>query len=94
MNKIKKFKNKIQLKKREKNELIYDESLEKYNEKYEKLKFFKDLSENIENIYDSMNALRTKESTSPISIRVDISYPNVKYFLGKDEKEFQEFVIF
>ena len=34
-----------------------------------------------------MDILRTKGSTLPISIRVEISYPEIKYFLGKDVKE-------
>jgi hypothetical protein len=45
------------------------------------------LSHNIDEINDLMHILRIKGSTLPISIRAEIKYPDVKYFLGKDEKE-------
>ena len=79
--KIRKLKNKIHLK----------QNL-KYNTKFEKLKFFKDLSINIEEIYEVMNELRTKGSTLPISISVDIKYPDVNYYLGQDgtKKDFKD----
>ena len=85
--KIKELKNKIQLKQGEKKNLGDDENSKKYREKYEKLKFFKDLSSNIEEIHDLMEILRTKGSTLPISIRVEVSYPEIKYFLGENNKE-------
>ena len=92
IDKIKELKNKIQLKQGEKKNLNDDENSKKYKEKYDKLKFFKDLSNNIEEIHDLMEILRIKGSTLPISIRIEISYPEIKYFLGKDnkEKEFKE----
>ena len=87
IDKIKELKNKIQLKQSEKKNSGDDENSKKYREKYEKLKFFKDLSINIEEIHDLMEILRTKGSTLPISIRVEVSYPEIKYFLGEDNKE-------
>ena len=73
--KIIRLKNKIHLKQNS-----------KYNTKLEKLKFFKNLSINIEEIYKVMNLLRTKGNTLPISITVDITYPEVNYYLGQEEK--------
>ena len=73
IDKIKELKNKIQLKQGEKKSLNDDEKSIKLKEKYEKLKFFKDLSNNIEEIHDLMDLLRTKGSTLPISIRVEVS---------------------
>ena len=89
IDKIKELKNKIQLKQGEKKSLSDDEKSIKLKEKYEKLKFFKDLSNNIEEIHDLMDLLRTKGSTLPISIRVEVSYPEVKYFLGNNNKEIE-----
>ena len=85
LEKIKGLKNKIQLKQEVKKESNFDKN-SSYAKKYEILKFFKDLSINIEEIYEVMNILRTKGSTLPISISVDISYPNVYYHLGQDGK--------
>ena len=92
IDKIKELKNKIRLNQRGKSNMNVSENSKKYEEKCVKLKFFSDLSYNIEEIHDSMNILRKKGSTLPISIRVEIAYPEVKYFLGKDniEKEFKE----
>ena len=87
--KIKELKNKIQIKQERKNSLK-NGNTNKFYEKYEKLKFFKLVSTNIEEIYDLMNILRTKGSTLPISIQVEIKYPDVKYYLGKDNKSFKE----
>ena len=82
INKIKELKNKIQI--REGGEqLAENENSNKFYEKYKKLKFFKNLSNNVEEIYNLMNTLRIKGSTLPISIRVEVENQNVKYFLGK-----------
>ena len=83
---IRRLKNKIQLKQEGKKESNFDKN-SSYGKKFEKLKFFKDLSINIEEIYEVMNLLRTKGSTLPISICVDISYPDVTYYLGQDGKK-------
>ncbi len=87
LDKIKELKNKIQLKQEGKKDSISNINSNNYIKKYEKLKFFKDLSSNVDEIYELMNILRTKGSTLPISIRIDISYPEVNYYLGKDEKK-------
>ena len=84
--KIKELKNKIQLKQEGKKDSTSDEN-SNYRKKYDRLKFFKDLSTNIEEIYELINILRTKGSTLPISIHVDVSYPDVNYYLGQDEKK-------
>ena len=83
---IKRLKNKIQIKQENKEEINYDIN-SNYWKKLKKLKFFKDLSINVEEIYEVMNILRTKGSTLPISISVDISYPDVNYYLGQDGKK-------
>ena len=85
--KIRELKNKIQLKQEGNKDSFSDENINNYRKKYEKLKFFKDLSTNLEEIYELMDVLRTKGSTLPISIRVDVSYPDVNYYLGQDEKK-------
>ena len=56
-------------------------------EKNEKLKFFGDLSHNIDEIKELLYIFRIKGSTLLLSIRAEIKYPDVKYFLGEDEKE-------
>ena len=82
---IKELESQIQIKQmKEKNPENKD--LTKFYEKYEKLKFFKDISINIEEIYDLMNILRKKGSTLPIIIRIKIKNSNIKYFLGSDNK--------
>jgi len=97
IDKIRELKNKLQIKKERKQSSIDDNSI-KFYEKYEKLRFFKDLCSKIEEICDLMNTLRIKGSTLPISIRIEISYPKVKYFLGKGNqniefKEIQNFLL-
>ena len=87
--KIKELKNKIQVKQEGKNSSKNDNSNKLY-EKYKKLKFFKILSSNIEEIYDLISILRSKGSTLPITIRIEIKYPNIQYFLGKEIKEFKD----
>ena len=86
LDKIKELKNKIQLKEGKKDS-ISDEKSNNYKKKYDKLKFFKDLAINIEEIHDLMNILRTKGSTLPISISIDITYPDVNYILGQGGKK-------
>ena len=85
---IRELENKIQIK-----NLICksskDDKLNKYYEKYNKLKFFKDLSYNIEEIYDLMNFLRKKGSTLPIIINIEVKYekdPNIKYYFDEYTK--------
>ena len=87
LEKIRELSNKIQLKQEEKKDFVSDESLNSYVKKREKLKFFKELAINIEEIHEVMDILRTKGSTLPISISIDISYPEVKYYLGQNEKK-------
>ena len=87
--KIRELKNKIQIKE-EANISSSNKNTNKFFEKYEKLKFFKDLSKNIEEIYDLMDTLRKKGSTLPISIIVEIEYPKINYFLSQKKKEFKD----
>ena len=50
--------------------------------------FFKELIKNIEIINNEMNSLRTKGSSLPIKIVININCPKVKYKL-KDEDNIQ-----
>ena len=89
--KIRELNNKIQIK-QERNISPKNENSESFVEKYKKSLFFKNLSTNIEEIYDIMDTLRTKGSTLPILIIVEIEYPKIEYFLcenkrGKSEKK-------
>ena len=61
-----------------------------YNEKYELLKFFKDLVDKIEIIYDDLKILRVKGSSMPIIINIKIEYPKVMYTLKNEEKKFND----
>ena len=87
--KIRELKNKIQIKK-DLNLPSNDENSKKYIEKVKKLKFFKDLSEKIEEIYDLVEILRTKGSTLPILIVIKIKFPKINFFLEDNEKSFEE----
>ena len=59
-----------------------------FQEKCEKLNFFKESISNLELIYDNMKVFRTKGSSLPIFIIVEIKYPNIKYFINKKEVNF------
>ena len=89
IDKIRELRNKIQLKLENKKDLCDDENYKNYLDKLEKLKFFKNLSKNIITIYDLMNILRVKGSTLSISISIEISSQNAKYYLGTNEREFK-----
>ena len=58
-----------------------------YKTIYNKIKFFNDLVDDIEEIYNLMKILRTKGGTLPKFIYLTISYPNLKYFLDNLKKE-------
>ena len=88
---IRVLKNKIQIKKEGKTDSMNSDS-DKFYDKYKKLEFFKELSNCIEDIYSLMNILRIKGSTLPISIRVEVAYPEKNFYIGesKESIEFKE----
>ena len=88
--KIRELKNKIQLKQEGKKESLHDANSNNYIKRYEKLKFFKDLTVNIEEIKELMTVLRMKGSTLSISICVNISYPDVNYILDGKKRDFKD----
>jgi hypothetical protein len=88
--KIRELKNKIQLKQEGKKDSLHDTNSNNYIKRYEKLKFFKDLTVNIEEIKELMTVLRTKGSTLYISICVNISYPDVNYILDGKKRDFKD----
>ena len=59
-----------------------------FQEKCEKLIFFKETISNLELIYDNMKVLRTKGSSLPILIIIEINYPNIKYSINKNDVSF------
>ena len=61
-----------------------------YENKSDKLLFFKDIISNIEIISDQMNILRKKGFNIPISINIKIKYPNVSHRLNNKEKDINE----
>ena len=93
IDKIKELKNKIQIREGGEPE---NENSNKLYEKYKQLKFFKNLSNNIEEIYNLMTTLRIKGSTLPLSIRIEVINQNAKYFLGKSNvnKKFEDIQAF
>ena len=74
--------------------IIKDEKSEMYNDilekKIQKLIFFKNLISNIEIIYDYMNFFRIKGSNLPISIKIQIKYPEINYIINEKEKSIEE----
>ena len=58
--------------------------------KCEKLIFFKENISNLELIYDNIKVLRTKGSSLPILIIIDIEYPYIKYSLNKKDSNFED----
>ena len=86
IDKIRSMKNKIQIKPKG-TQSIDNENAKKYNEKYDDLKFFKELASIIEDIIEDMNLLRRKGSTLPISIIIEIKNLQVKYILDKKERK-------
>ena len=59
-----------------------------FQEKCEKLIFFKETISNLELIYDNMKVLRTKGSSLPILIIIEINYPHIKYSINKKDVNF------
>jgi len=57
--------------------------------KCEKLIFFKENISNLEMIYNFIKALRTKGSSLPILININLEYPNKKYILNQKETNFE-----
>ena len=57
--------------------------------KCEKLIFFKENISNLELIYDNMKVLRTKGSSLPIFILIEIKYPEIKYSLNQKDVDFE-----
>ena len=92
--KIREYKNKIQIRQIENMDIIYNEYLKKYKEKYEIYNFFKEASNNIEEIYYLMSIIRAKGSTIPISIGVELAYPDMKFYSGKEKKDKDEILKF
>jgi len=88
--KIRELKNKIQLKQEGKKDSLQDANSNNYIKRYEKLKFFKDLTVKIEEIKELMTVLRMKGSTLSISICVNITYPDVYYTLDGKKRDFKE----
>ena len=84
-----KLKNKINIQHKKKE--IYEE-IEKnpFEIKCDILLLFKEVVSNLEIIYDKMNILRREGFNIPIIINIEIKYPNVKYKLNDQEKEFNE----
>ena len=61
-----------------------------YEEKCDKLFFFKKVISNLEIIYDKINILRIKGFNIPIVINVELQYPKVSYILKDKEKKFED----
>jgi hypothetical protein len=78
------IKNKIHIKPPKEKKNPKDE----FQEKCEKLVFFKDLITDLEVIYEYMKFLRIKGSSLPILISIQIKYPNIEYNLNKKKKRF------
>ena len=60
-----------------------------YQKKCDQLIFFKKIISNLEIIYEYMRFLRTKGSTLPILISIQIKYPEIKYFLNTKKTDFE-----
>ena len=91
---LKSLKNKIHIKnkdiKKNSNNKENDDNLQQYNDKTNLLICFKNVVNNIEIIYDYMTILRTKGSSLPIFIKINIDYPEVKYYLNNKKTNFTE----
>ena len=89
-----KLKSKINLQPKKSKEEIKNKKEEKekdpYEDKCDKLLFFKDIISNLEVIYDKINILRAKGFNIPIVINVEIKYPKVSYKLNDKEKKVNE----
>jgi len=59
-----------------------------FEEKCDKLIFFKKLVNNLESIYEKMDILRIKGCNLPILINIKVEYPNISYRLKDEEMEF------
>ena len=59
-----------------------------FEDKCDKLIFFKDIISNLEIIYDKIDILRKKGFNIPIVINIIIKYPNVTYKLYNKEQDF------
>jgi len=94
LDKIRELKTKIHINQEIKKDSSDEANSDNYKRRYEELKFFKDLIVNIEEIHEFMKVLRTKGSTLPISICVDILYPKVNYLLDGKKKDFKDIYVF
>ena len=63
---------------------------DQFQEKCDKLVFFKNTISNLEVIYEYMKILRTKGSSLPINIKIIIKYPNIEYFINRKESDFEK----
>ena len=77
-------------KKEEKNEIKVEKEKDEYEDKCDKLLFFKEIISNLEIIYDKINNLRKKGFNIPIVIIVEIKYPKVSCILNNKEKNINE----
>ncbi len=84
------LKNRIHIKaqKGKENQNTNDSKKDLFQEKCEKLIFFKETISNLELIYDNMKVLRIKGSSLPILIIIEINYPNIKYSINKKDVTF------
>ena len=84
------LKNQISIQNKNDETLAEYKGKDQFEIKCHKLLFFKNLVYNLETIDEKMKILRTKGCNLPISINIEISYPNVVYYLNQKETEFNE----
>ena len=85
----------IKNKKEEKNETTEKKEKDPYEDKCDKLLFFKEIISNLEVIYNKLNILRAKGFNIPIVINVEIKYSKdskVSYILNGKEKNVNEII--
>ena len=56
--------------------------------KYDKLKYFKDIMTNVEEIYEKIKLIRKKGYLIPFLISIEMKYPKIVYLLDDEEKDF------
>ena len=85
------LKNRIHIKATKKSKENQRKNVKKdlFQDKCEKLIFFKETISNLELIYDNMKVLRIKGSSLPILIIIEINYPNIKYSINKKDVSFE-----
>ena len=90
--KLIKLKNKINIQPQEKKDEsnVNENNPDPYEEKCDKLIFYKNIVSNVEIIYDKINILRKKGFNIPIVITISITYPEVIYKLNNEEKNFSD----